>query len=49
MINPSGRVVAVADSRVDECLEYGFKKIEEVAETPEAIKAPISTKKKSNK
>lgn len=43
MINPSGRVVAVADSRVEECLHYGFKIVEELKK-PETIKKPKKEK-----
>ncbi len=43
MMNPSGRVVAVADSRVEECLNYGFKIVEEVKKT-ETIKKPKKEK-----
>lgn len=49
MINPSGRVVAVADSRVQECLAYGFKEIAQVEEIPETTEAPIAPKKKFKK
>lgn len=44
MINPSGRVVAVADSRVQECLGYGFKMVETQTEEVKATKTQKKAK-----